>query len=75
MSKYWQNTNRNALHRLLSAAWDKYRQLFISIDIDEAKDRGFSFVGNVWGDEINRLNCRSIWRDNKNRWWRVKQLG
>jgi hypothetical protein len=48
---------------LLSIIRDKYRQLFVKIDIKEAKERGFSFVGNVWGDEINKLNCRSIWRD------------
>ena len=52
-----------------------YRRLFIVIDIKEAKERNLSFVGNVWGDEINKLNCRSIWYDDKKRRWRVKQLG
>jgi len=75
MQKYWQKKNNNALYTLLYAVRDKYRQLFVKIDIEEAKERGFSFVGNVWGDEINRLDCRSIWRDSKNRAWRVNQLG
>ena len=75
MQKYWQKKNSNALYTLLYAVLDKYRQLFVKTDIEEAKERGFSFVGNVWGDEINRLDCRSIWRDGKNRAWRVNQLG
>lgn len=75
MQKYCQKKNSNALYKLLYAVIDKYGQLFVKIDIEEAKERGFSFVGNVWGDGINKLNCRSIWRDSKNRLWRVKQLG
>ncbi|MGK0446560.1 MAG: hypothetical protein ACJA2M_000329 [Polaribacter sp.] len=75
MAEYWQKTKSNAFYTLLYSVRDKYRQLFISIDIEEARERGFSFIGNVWGDEINTLNCRSIWRDSKNRSWRVNQLG
>ena len=60
---------------LLYAVLDKYRQMFVVIDIKEAKEKGLNFVGNVYGDEINRLNCRSIWRDSKNRSWGVDQLG
>ena len=71
MHKYWQKKNSNSLY----AVRDKYRQLFIKIDIEEAKERGFSFVRNVWGDEINYLNCRSIWVDKNNRAWRVNKLG
>ena len=29
---------------------------------------------NVHGDEVNYLNCRSIWKDNKGREYRVKEL-
>jgi hypothetical protein len=53
---------------------NKLRQLFIIIDINEAKKRKFTFVENIYGDQINRLNCRSIWIDKKGRSWRVKQL-
>jgi len=61
MQKYWRKKNINVLYTLL----DKYRQLFVKIDIEEVKKRDFSFVGNVWGDGVNRLNCRSIWRDSE----------
>lgn len=75
MKKYWQKTNINVFYTVLYAVRDKYRQLFVKIDIEEAKERGFSFVRNVWGDEINILDCRSIWQDSKNRTWCVNQLG
>ena len=42
---------------------------------EDAEKRCLSFVGNVYGDEINRLNCRSIWRDSKMRRYRVAELG
>ena len=48
---------------------------FKVISKDEAEKRGLSFVGNVYGDEINYLNCRSIWRDSKMRRYRVVEPG
>ncbi len=74
MEKYWQKTNSNAFYTLLYAVRDKYRQLFVSIDIEEAKERGFTFYRNVFGDEINHINYRSLWVDHKARTWRVEQL-
>lgn len=59
---------------LLYAVLDKYRQMFVVINIKEAKEKNLNFVRNVYGDEINKLNCRSIW-SSKNRSWRVEQLG
>ena len=73
MQKYWQKKN-NILQMLLYYMINKYRQLFVVIDITEAKERGFKFIENVWGDKIIKLNCRSIWKDKKNRNWRVKEL-
>lgn len=32
------------------------------------------FVRNVYGDEINYLNCRSIWKDSKGRTYRAESL-
>ena len=61
-------------YTLLFAVRDKYRQLFVIIDIEEAKERGFEFYRNVFGDEINHINCRSLWVDHKARAWRVEQL-
>lgn len=53
---------------------DKYRQLFVIIHIEEAKSRNFYFIRNVHGDEINAINCRSLWLDRKMRRWRVHEL-
>lgn len=35
---------------------------------------GLTPVRNIYGDEINRLNCRSIWMDSHYRIYRVKSL-
>ena len=59
---------------MFKKVYNKYRQLFISINIKEAKKRNFIFYRNVYGDEINHINCRSLWLDQKNRLWRVEQL-
>ena len=48
---------------------------FKIIEIERAKELGLTFAGNVYGDEINYLNCRSIWSDSKGRRYRVRQLG
>jgi len=68
-------TKPMAYDALLYAVLTWYRRKFKVIDIAEAQERGLSFVGNVHGDEINYLNCRSIWRDRYGKGWRVKQLG
>jgi len=40
----------------------------------EAKEIGLKHLRNVYGDEINRTNCRSIWVDNKQRQYRARYL-
>jgi len=71
---YKNGESSNFFYTLLFEVRDKYRQLFISIDAEEAQKRGFRFVTNIYGDRINQLNCRSLWIDHKNRTWRVEQL-
>ncbi|QQO97085.1 hypothetical protein Nekkels1_8 [Cellulophaga phage Nekkels_1] len=71
---YKNGKSSNFFYTLLFAVFDKYRQLFISIEMEEAKKRGFKFYRNVYGDEINYINCRSLWVDQKSRTWRVEQL-
>ena len=71
---YKNGQTNNVFYTLLFAVRDKYRQLFISIDIEEARKRGFKFYRNIYGDEINHINCRSLWVDQKTRTWRVEQL-
>jgi tricorn protease-like protein len=52
-----------------------YIRTFKIISIEEALKRNLVFHGNVHGDEIKQLNCRSIWQDSKKRTYRVKELG
>ena len=41
----------------------------------KAKELGLKHQQNIYGDMINRLNCRSIWEDDKGRTYRVEHLG
>lgn len=41
----------------------------------QAEKRGLVLVCNFYGDEINHINCRSLWRDDKRRLYRVRELG
>lgn len=47
---------------------------FKVISNQRAKELGLRHWRNVYGDEINHLNCRSIWVDDKSRQYRVSHL-
>lgn len=47
---------------------------FCVVDLQYAKEKGLVFVKNIYGDSINHLNCRSIWKDSKGRKYRVSEL-
>lgn len=47
---------------------------FKVISNQKAKELGLRHWRNVYGDEINYLNCRSIWFDDKSRQYRVSHL-
>ncbi len=47
---------------------------FKVISNQQAEQLGLRHWRNVYGDEINRLNCRSIWFDYKQREYRVSHL-
>jgi len=47
---------------------------FKVISNQRAKELGLRHWRNVYGDEINHLNCRSIWFDDKSRQYRVSHL-
>lgn len=44
---------------------------FKVISNQRAKELGLTHCRNVYGDEINHINCRSIWFDDENRQYRV----
>jgi len=41
---------------------------------DQAREMGLIFYRNVYGDEINKTNCRSFWLDQYNRPFRCAEL-
>jgi len=41
---------------------------------NEAEKLGLKYFRGVYGDEINFINCRSLWIDNKKRFYKVKEL-
>lgn len=47
---------------------------FKLLDLIKAKKLNLTWVRNVHGDEINALNCRSIWKDKYNHYFRIKEL-
>ena len=51
-----------------------YARWFKVITNEQAKGWGLIHVRNVYGDEINKVNCRSIWKDIKGRIYRVENL-
>lgn len=44
------------------------------ISTEKAKKLGLKPYMNVYGDGINRLNCRSLWRDERDNRYRVHEL-
>ncbi len=40
----------------------------------KAKEMGLKLENNVYGDAINIINCRSIWRDNFGNFYRCEEL-
>ena len=51
-----------------------YTRTFKIISQRQAEILGLTHARNIYGDEINYLNCRSIWKDSKGKEWRVKEL-
>lgn len=51
-----------------------YIRKFKVISVKEAEDRELIFRGNVYGDDINILNCRSIWVNKRGQAYRVSEL-
>ena len=40
--------------------------------VKDAESMGLHHIRNIFGDEINRMNCRSLWNDN---YWNVYRCG
>jgi len=51
-----------------------YLRFFKVIEKDKVEELNLIHVENIYGDAINHLNCRSIWRDSKNRYYRANFL-
>jgi hypothetical protein len=44
------------------------------LTIQECIDLNLEFCHNIYGDAINKLNCRSIWRDSNGKSYRCNSL-
>jgi len=51
-----------------------YARVFLVISQDKAIKLGLKHKENIYGDLINKINCRSIWVDEKLRNYRVSEL-
>lgn len=47
---------------------------FKVISSQRANELGLKWYRNVYGDEINHINCRSLWIDKKGRSYRISDL-
>lgn len=51
-----------------------FKKEFGILTIEECKNLNLSFCHNIYGDEINHINCRSIWRGEKGKSYRCHSL-
>ncbi len=51
-----------------------YARCFKVITKQQVEEWGLTHVRNVYGDEVNHINCRSIWMDLKGRTYRAAFL-
>ena len=51
-----------------------YKRTFCLLKEKEAIALKLRFYRNVFGDEINKLDCRSIWTDTNGNRYRVEEL-
>ena len=61
-------------HIVISRFYLWFIRNFKVISNQKAKELGLRRWRGVYGDEINRMNCRSIWFDSKQRQYRVSHL-
>jgi hypothetical protein len=61
-------------HIVISRFYLWFIRNFKVISNQKAKELGLRHWRGVYGDEINRMNCRSIWFDDKSRQYRVSHL-
>lgn len=51
-----------------------YIRNFKVIYQDQAEKLGLTWYQNIYGDAINYFNCRSFWKDDRGRCYRVSEL-
>lgn len=51
-----------------------FKKEFGVLTIDECKKLNLTHCHNIYGDYINHINCRSIWRDEKGKSYRCESL-
>jgi hypothetical protein len=69
-----EQTRQSAIQLVISRLSMWWIRTFKVISNQRAKELGLRHWRGVYGDEINRRNCRSIWFDNKQREYRVSHL-
>jgi hypothetical protein len=51
-----------------------FKKEFGVLTLDECLKSGLVFCHNIYGDNINHLGCRIIWRDDKSKSYRCDSL-
>lgn len=73
-----QDQDGNSSKPLLVIVFDNIRLWFKKefgiLTIEECKKLDLTHCHNIYGDRINHLNCRSIWRNEKGKSFRCHSL-
>lgn len=51
-----------------------YKRNFCILSTEECKEMNLLPAFNIYGDAINMLNCRSLWKDDQGKLYRCKDL-
>ena len=51
-----------------------YKRNFCTLNLKECELFNLTFYFNVYGDHINVLDCRSIWKDSKGKIYKCEEL-
>lgn len=51
-----------------------YARNFLILSVKQAQELGLTYEENLYGDSINLFNCRSLWVDEKDNFYRVNRL-
>lgn len=69
-----QSSQNDAKPRVRRSILFWFKKEFGVLTIEECLSLGLEFSHNIYGDSINLMNCRSVWRNSKGKSYRCDSL-